>query len=545
MMRQQPSGRRYPRAIHLTYAICLGAFLLLITFVWMSGGMQPAMPASVAVGLLLSGGLIALAAVSVCTQNSLVFLPWGMGLTGGCMLIAGIGMLCGVINPSLLPRTMLMTTLLTSTGAGVISMNVWKEMVLRARDITGRLPKKAMHGWHAVFGVLLGASVGAPLTLSAEITGHALFTIARLIPVCAGMGMATVLLVSARPTLPLYDLGRRVAWLGIVTQFALLISATPLALAWIIALALILTQVYSIGQWAFAYQTERYRLALARAERLADLNTRLQQNTEEFEICEQLIDHAQREGQIDTFGRIAHGLGNHVNQMALGSQVLLNRARNLGDTGAIRASKGLYSRAMRMGRLLRTMVESAGSAAGHERIIRLEAFALAPMICNLVEDERVIDPRRRLEFIAEPPSDAEGYPLDDDIFVAWDHTLVEDALFNLLTNAEKYSDHDAPIEVRAWLSPHLNTVIITVADRGFGMTEETRQHIFERHFRGREHAQKVAGYGIGMAFVKEVVDHHHGTIAITTRLGGGTTVRLTLPRFLPDNQIGMPEREQA
>ncbi len=537
MIRLSPSGKRFLRAIPLTAAVCLGAFLLLITFVVTSGGSQPAMPASVAVGLLLSGGLIALAGISLCIQNGFTFLPWGMGLTGGCMLVAGMGMLAGVVTSSLLPRAMLATTLLTGTCAGVICMNVWKEMVLRARDLTGRLPVMAMHGWHAVFGVLLGVSICAPLFLSAAITSQPLFTIARLVPVAAGMGMATVLLLDARPALPLYDLGRRIAWLGIVAQFALLISTTPLALAWIIALALILTQIYSIGQWAFACQTERYRLALARAERLADLGARLQQNTQEFEICEQLIDRAQREGQLDTFGRMAHDLGNHVNQMALGAQVLLCRARDLADASTVRSARALYSRAMRMGRLLRTMVESAGSAAGHECVVRPAEFSLAPMLRSLVEDEQVNDPRRRLVFIAEPPQDCEGYALDDDIYVAWDRTLIEAVIFNLLTNAEKYSDHDAPVEVRAWLSQHLTAAIITVIDHGYGMTEETRHHIFERYYRGREHAQQVAGYGIGMAFVKEVVDQHHGTIEIASRLGHGTTVRLTLPRFLPDNQI--------
>jgi len=100
----------------------------------------------------------------------------------------------------------------------------------------------------------------------------------------------------------------------------------------------------------------------------------------------------------------------------------------------------------------------------------------------------------------------------------------------VLANACKYSPASAPIALR--LVAGAGDVGVSVADRGEGMDEETRQRIFERFYRA-ESTAGVAGTGLGMSIVKEIMDIHGGRIDIASTPGAGTVVTLWLPRAAP------------
>jgi signal transduction histidine kinase len=70
---------------------------------------------------------------------------------------------------------------------------------------------------------------------------------------------------------------------------------------------------------------------------------------------------------------------------------------------------------------------------------------------------------------------------------------------------------------------------VRVEDRGEGMDEETQRRIFERFYRA-ESTAAVAGTGLGMSIVKEIMDIHGGRIDIASAPGEGTAVTLWLPR---------------
>ncbi len=76
------------------------------------------------------------------------------------------------------------------------------------------------------------------------------------------------------------------------------------------------------------------------------------------------------------------------------------------------------------------------------------------------------------------------------------------------------------------LPPGLQHVLITVADTGTGMDEETSLRVFEPFFTTK---RGVSGFGLGLAMVKDVVGSHGGTIAVESSRGTGTTFRICLP----------------
>ena len=121
------------------------------------------------------------------------------------------------------------------------------------------------------------------------------------------------------------------------------------------------------------------------------------------------------------------------------------------------------------------------------------------------------------------------------------------ALFsNLLSNALKYSAPGDPIEVRAYRDTS-EKISVCIRDRGLGISERDRAHLFERYFRGAN-AVGVAGSGVGLHLVAMVLELHGGTIEVESTEGVGSTFVVHLPATaaaaMPPDEIHQDEIHQ-
>ena len=109
-----------------------------------------------------------------------------------------------------------------------------------------------------------------------------------------------------------------------------------------------------------------------------------------------------------------------------------------------------------------------------------------------------------------------------------DPTHISNAIQNLIDNALKYSNTPVNIEVQFQSNP--DNIILTVKDKGIGISKEQLKRIFEKFYRvSKGNIHDIKGFGLGLSYVKSVVEAHNGTIEVKSELGKGSDFRIKLP----------------
>jgi two-component system phosphate regulon sensor histidine kinase PhoR len=101
-------------------------------------------------------------------------------------------------------------------------------------------------------------------------------------------------------------------------------------------------------------------------------------------------------------------------------------------------------------------------------------------------------------------------------------------LVNMLENALKYSQ-DAP-KIDIYTESTNKNIIIKIKDEGIGMSKQAQKHVFDKFYREQKgNIHDVKGHGLGLAYVKEIIDNHQGTVFVESEKGKGSTFTVKLP----------------
>lgn len=110
-----------------------------------------------------------------------------------------------------------------------------------------------------------------------------------------------------------------------------------------------------------------------------------------------------------------------------------------------------------------------------------------------------------------------------------DRALIQQAMYNLVENAIKYTAVGGHVKVR--LEERTNSVLIEVHDSGIGIAPLDLPHLFEKFYRsGRREAYQQRGTGLGLAIVKSIAERHGGRVWVDSQLGRGSIFSLEVPR---------------
>ncbi len=118
--------------------------------------------------------------------------------------------------------------------------------------------------------------------------------------------------------------------------------------------------------------------------------------------------------------------------------------------------------------------------------------------------------------------DVDGLPE----FIDADPRSLTQVFTNLLSNAVKYAPGTSEIRIAAW--EETGNVKVSVSDDGVGIDAEDVPRLFQRYFRART-STGIAGTGIGLNLVKQIVELHQGSIEVQSARGCGSTFTVTLP----------------
>jgi signal transduction histidine kinase len=115
--------------------------------------------------------------------------------------------------------------------------------------------------------------------------------------------------------------------------------------------------------------------------------------------------------------------------------------------------------------------------------------------------------------------------IQNDVNFGFDQLAFRSILVNLIENALKYSNSTPDISVKLWTSS--NAIFVSIADRGIGIQDDEKLRVFEKFFRsGNEETRQSKGTGLGLFIVKYLVEHHQGSISITSNTPKGSIFEL-------------------
>ena len=227
----------------------------------------------------------------------------------------------------------------------------------------------------------------------------------------------------------------------------------------------------------------------------------------------------------DFISHVSYELRSPLNTIAGFSEILLNQYFGTLNEKQLDYCKGINESTDRLMNLINDMLDLASIEAGklnlHFQDVHISSFltSVSGLVQNRANDHGL---------------DLHIDNLIGDQAITIDIRRMKHALFNLLTNAIKFTPSGGQIRLIAEKSTHAhNSLDFIVEDNGIGISEEDQERIFRIFQQSLLHQNQQNGAGLGLTLVKNLIELHGGHIHLDSEVGKGTRVVCSLPLVEP------------
>ncbi len=183
----------------------------------------------------------------------------------------------------------------------------------------------------------------------------------------------------------------------------------------------------------------------------------------------------------------------------------------------------INNESQRLSRMINTFLAVTQLEAADKQEVLKIPLKLDDVVKETLASLLPVAKRKRIRLVGQP---AQRLPP-----VAADRSLITQVVTNLVGNAIKYSPERTTVTVSTALEA--DTVRLCVEDRGYGIPPEAVDRVWEKFYRVARDGQEKdeESTGLGLSFVREVVEQHGGTVALESEVGRGSKFSFTLPRL--------------
>lgn len=248
-------------------------------------------------------------------------------------------------------------------------------------------------------------------------------------------------------------------------------------------------------------------------------------NEQKTRIAELERDSIKRlnEAKLDFYASITHELRTPCFLISAQLEEILDSERQAVPVAAL---NGVYRNSNKLNKLINHIIDFRKNDIGHLKLMARRT-ELVKFFSDLTMDYEQMCRQKSLDFTFEhDPSPIEAM-VDSD--------KLEQIMSNLISNAYKYTPRGGSVTLG--LHDEGENVVISVADTGIGVVDKLQSAIFKPFYRTERGKEQSTGDGIGLAFVKELVELHHGTILLESEVDKGSIFTVVLPKKQPEADV--------
>jgi two-component system phosphate regulon sensor histidine kinase PhoR len=221
----------------------------------------------------------------------------------------------------------------------------------------------------------------------------------------------------------------------------------------------------------------------------------------------------------DFVSNMTHELKTPISTISLASQMLADKSIPAGIKNMEQISKIISEECRRLGNQVEKVLQTAVFDKGKLRL-RMNEVDMHEIISGVMENFSIQIKNRNGKIFTS--LHAENFILQAD------QVHITNVLSNLLDNAIKYCNLSP--EIRIGTENKGDFLLISVTDNGIGISKADQKRVFEKFYRvptGNVHT--VKGFGLGLSYVKMIMEEHHGYVEVESELYKGSTFKLYLP----------------